>query len=93
MRRFPRGRRRARQAGRRGGETEEAWGAAGLRQLRTPPDEFFDRKVFFGEYLSQFGLGGRLGDNGFPNENERVAHEGGWPDFIDAFERFVATVR
>lgn len=34
-----------------------------------------------------------LDDNNFPNEKERAAHEGGWPDFIDAFERHLATVR
>lgn len=32
-----------------------------------------------------------LDDNGFPNETERAAHEGGWPDFIDAFERHLST--
>ena len=26
-------------------------------------------------------------DAGFPNEQVRQAHEQGWPDFFDAFER------
>lgn len=34
----------------------------------------------------------RLDDNGFPNETERAAHEGGWPDFVDSFTRYVTAL-
>ncbi len=29
-------------------------------------------------------------DAGFPNEDQRAAHEGGWPSFLDNYERTLA---
>ena len=33
----------------------------------------------------------KLDDAGFPDETNRAAHEQGWPDFLDAFQRHLAS--
>jgi uncharacterized protein YndB with AHSA1/START domain len=31
-----------------------------------------------------------VADIGYPNEEQRAAHENGWPSFLDAYERYLA---